>query len=145
MQPSNDLALLFGSGQTAAVAGVADSAMQAAIARGRELARLAVDEMVEEIQRRAADHQLDRGLRLSLPYFDDRRLTLRRRDFTVIPRGRVLFVPAFVVIAIDRETGRVADDRQYTPTTRRHVLDLLERMRLAFAGGQPEDRESLSQ
>ena len=106
--------------------------------RGRTLARLAVEELIEEVQRRAAGHQLDRGLRLSLPFYDDRRLTLRRRDFTVIPRGRILFVPAFVVIAVEREMARVIEDRQYADSTRTHLLGLLGMLRAAFGGGQVE-------
>jgi hypothetical protein len=100
--------------------------------RGQQLAGRMVEGLIEEIQRRAGRHQLDRGLRLSFPYFDDRRLSLRWRDFTVIPRGRILFVPAFVVLAADREIERVWQDRQYTDTTRQHLIDLLIRLRGAF-------------
>ncbi len=102
------------------------------VARGRTLAQDAVDELIEELWRRAANHQLDRGVRLSLPYYDDRQLSMRWRDFTVIPRGRILFVPAFVVIAAERELERVGKDRQFTDSTRRHLLGLLEKLRLAF-------------
>lgn len=121
---------------TSSAAGTALAGPQPAekiVARGRTLARLAVEELIEEVQRRAAGHQLDRGLHLSLPYYDDRRLTLRRRDFTVIPRGRILFVPAFVVIAVEREIERVRQDNQFTDSTRRHLLELLELLRCAFA------------
>ena len=114
------------------------------VARGRRLAGLAVEELIEEVHRRASAHQLDRGLRLSLPYFDDRRLTLRRRDFTVIPRGRVMFVPAFVVIAAEREVARVAKDAQYTETTRRHLLELLRALRAAFAGARVDQEDGYS-
>jgi hypothetical protein len=103
------------------------------VSRGQDLAQQAVDELIDEMARRAAGHQLDRGVRLSFPYFDDRRLSLRWRDFTVIPRGRILFVPAFVVIAVEREIERVRKDRQYSEPTRLHLVDLLERLRAAFA------------
>lgn len=104
-----------------------------AIARGQDLARSAVDELIEELWRRAGDHQLDRGVRLSFPYYDDRRLSLRWRDFTVIPRGRILFVPAFVVLAAEREIETVRKDHQFTDSTRHHLVGLLERLRQAFA------------
>lgn len=104
------------------------------VERGRELASRAVDEIIEEMWRRSARHQLDRGVRLSFPYYDDHRLSLRWRDFTVIPRGRILFVPAFVVIAVEREIERVRQDRQYSEPTRGHLIELLERLRTAFAG-----------
>jgi hypothetical protein len=102
------------------------------VRRGQRLAEQAVDELIEGMARRAAGHQLDRGVRLSFPYFDDRRLGLRWRDFTVIPRARILFVPAFVVLAAEREIERVRADSQYSEPTRRHLLGLLERLRQAF-------------
>jgi hypothetical protein len=102
------------------------------VGRGRSLAEQAVEELIDEMSRRAAAHQLDRGVRLSFPYFDDRRLSLRWRDFTVIPRGRILFVPAFVVIAAEREIERVRLDRQLSPSTREHLMGLLEKLRQAF-------------
>jgi len=108
------------------------SGPEAHLERGRDLACRAVDELIEEIWRRASRHQLDRGVRLSFPFFDDRQLSLRWRDFTVIPRGRILFVPAFVVLAAEREIGRVKEDPQFTETTRQHLLDGLDRLRKAF-------------
>ena len=102
------------------------------VRRGQCLAEQAVEELIEEMARRAAGHQLDRGVRLSFPYFDDRRLSLRWRDFTVIPRGRILFVPAFVVIAAEREIERVRADHQYSESTRGHLVGLLEMLRQAF-------------
>lgn len=134
MDPSEAVAVTFGTGQRSSGVGTVERPIEQTVARGRTLAQLAVEELIEEIRRRAADHQLDRGLRLSFPYYDDRRLTLRRRDFTVIPRGRILFVPAFVVIAVEREITRVIGDRQYTDTTRAHLLGLLEMLRAAFGG-----------
>jgi hypothetical protein len=102
------------------------------IRRGRSLAHLAVDEMVAEIQLRASRHLLDRGLRISVPYFDDRRLSLRYWAFTVIPKGRILFVPAFVVLAIDREVERARSSREFTPSTRAHLLEMLLKVGDAF-------------
>jgi hypothetical protein len=102
-------------------------------ARGRELASQAVDELIAELWRRAAGHQLDRGLRLSLPYYDGRRLSLCWRDFTVIPRGRIFFVPAFVVIAAGREIERVRCEARLDEETRAHLVSLLERLQSAFS------------
>ncbi len=141
MDPTEAAVMTF-SGETASIAARSPARTQEeTVARGRELAGLAVEEMIDEIRRRAASHQLDRGLRLSLPYFDDRRLSLRRRDFTVIPAGRILFVPAFVVIAVEREMERVNGDRQFTDTTRRHLLALLDRVRRAFRLAEGEAME----
>jgi len=112
---------------------VESSTVEDTVSRGKDLAKSAVEELIREMRRRAADHQLDRGVRLSFPYYDDRRMSLRWRDFTVIPRGRILFVPAFVVIAAEREIERVRKDRQFTDSTRDHLVGLLERLRQAFA------------
>ncbi len=111
---------------------VASSTMEDSIARGQDLALRAVDELIEELWRRAASHQLDRGVRLSFPFYDDRRQSLRWRDFTVIPPGRIMFVPAFVVIAAEREIDRVRADRQYTEITRQHLVEVLGILRQAF-------------
>jgi hypothetical protein len=56
------------------------------IAAGRELARLATEELVCEVHRRAASGRLNRGLALRLPYFDGAR-AMRHREMTVVPRG----------------------------------------------------------
>ncbi len=112
------------------------------VARGRALARLAAEELIDEIKLRAARHLLDRGLRVSVPYFDDRRLALRYWEFTVIPQGRILFVPAFVVLAAEREIARVRAATEFNPTTREHLLDGLHRLARAFATSTPESRWS---
>lgn len=112
------------------------------VRRGRALAHLAIDEMIAELDLRASRHQLDRGLRLSLPYFDDRRLSLRYWSFSVIPKGRILFVPAFVVLAVEREIERVQAQREFTDATRAHLLEGLRQLASAFRSGAPDDRRS---
>ncbi len=49
------------------------------------------------------NQNLNRGLSLSLPYFDDQDMELKNLDFDVIPAGRVMFVPAFLVMAVSAE------------------------------------------
>ena len=39
--------------------------------QGRALARYETDDIIRTIKERAAQHDLNRGLSLSLPYFDD--------------------------------------------------------------------------
>ena len=103
------------------------------IQRGRALAHLAAEDMISEIKLRAARHLLDRGLRLSLPYFDDRRMAVRHWEFTIIPKGRILFVPAFVVLAAEREIVRVRTHREFTETTRAQLLTELQLLAAAFS------------
>lgn len=106
------------------------------IESGRELARLGVEELARDIHRRAASGRLNRGLSISLPYFDDAALQLRRREITIIPRGRVLFLPAFVVLAARREAERVSEDVSLSNATRDHLVEELRWLGSVFESGQ---------
>ncbi len=80
------------------------------------------------------------GLRLSLPYFDDQDLRVDISSFEVIPSGRIMFVPAFVVRAVQQEEVKVSQDTRYNPSTRRHLLGLLDLLEQAFKGDSTEAR-----
>ena len=54
------------------------------INQGRALATYETNSIISTIKSRAASHDLNRGLSLSLPYFDDQDLEMRTRDFEVI-------------------------------------------------------------
>ncbi len=112
----------------------------AVLRRGRELARLELEEIVAKTKRWASSGRLNRGLRLSLPYFDDGRAEMRWIDLEVIPPGRILFVPAFVVLAAHRGAQRVRCDGQLNDSTREHVLGLLRELQQAF-GPVPQGLE----
>ncbi len=105
------------------------------INQGRALARYEMSGLIEEIQTRAARHDLNRGLSLSVPYFDDQSLTLQQVEFEVIPAGRVMFVPAFVVKSAREEQAKVCDDTRLNASTRQHVLQQLKRLEHAFDDG----------
>jgi hypothetical protein len=90
--------------------------------QGRALAHYQVKEIIHTIQRRAAEHDLDRGLSLSLPYFNDQTLKVEKYEFDIIPSGRVMFVPAFVVLAVRSQGAKVAQDTRLSPSTRRQIL-----------------------
>jgi len=100
--------------------------------QGRALARHETRDIIRTIKRRAEASDLNRGLSLSLPYFDDQDLEMRARDFEVIPTGRILFVPAFVVQATREEAAKVAQDTRLDPSTRRHLVDELSMLEKAF-------------
>jgi len=104
------------------------------IAQGRSLARHETGEIIRTIQRRAATHALNRGLSLSLPYFDDRLLEIVFREIQVVPAGRVMFVPAFVVLASKLEQIKVEHDPQLSLSTREHLLAELKTLEEAFVG-----------
>ena len=90
--------------------------------QGRALAMYEVEEIIQTIKRRASLHEMDRGFSLRLPYFNDQTLALENYDFDVIPRGRVMFVPAFVVLAVRAQGAKVAQDTRLTKSTRRHLI-----------------------
>jgi hypothetical protein len=104
------------------------------VGQGRALAHYQTQEIVRTIKRRAAANDLNRGLSLSLPYFDDQALEVRLLNFQVIPAGRIMFVPAFVVRAAREEQVKVAQDTRLNPSTRKALLAdlaLLERSFIA--------------
>lgn len=102
------------------------------INQGRALARYWTKEIIGKLQRKAEEGELDRGLSLSLPYFDDQMLEMRMFDFEVIPSGRTMFVPAFVVLAARREQAKVMQDAHLSYPTRMHLLSELKAMERAF-------------
>ena len=67
-----------------------------------------------------------------MPYFDDQDLELRTRDFEVIPAGRIMFVPAFVVRAAREEQAKTAQDTRLSPSTRKYLLKELQALEKAF-------------
>jgi len=100
--------------------------------QGRALAFYETNEIIRTIKRRAAAHDLNRGLSLSLPYFDDQELLKLTHNFEVIPGGRIMFVPAFVVRATREEQAKVAQDTRLSPSTRKHLLGELHTLGQAF-------------
>jgi hypothetical protein len=90
-------------------------------------------EIIARIKQRAESGSLNRGLSLSLPYFDDQELRLNTSSFEVIPAGRIMFVPAFVVRAVRQEEVKVSQDTRYNSSTRKHLLALLAMLENAFA------------
>jgi hypothetical protein len=100
--------------------------------QGRAFSRYETREIIRTIQRRSRAGDLNRGLSLSVPYFDDQDLVIRTRDLEVIPAGRIMFVPAFVVRAAREEQAKVAQDTRLSPTTRAHLTEELRMLEEAF-------------
>ena len=92
------------------------------INQGRALATFRTQEIIVQVKERANSGTLNRGLSLSLPYFDDQDLLMRERNFEVIPAGRIQFVPAFVVRAVREELAKVEQDTRLNKSTRSHLI-----------------------
>jgi hypothetical protein len=100
--------------------------------QGRALARYEVEEIIQTIQRRVSSHDLNRGLSLSLPYFNDQTLAMENYTFEVIPAGRIMFAPGFVVRAVREQGAKVAQDTRLSQSTRKHLLIELSTLEQAF-------------
>lgn len=100
--------------------------------QGRALAAYQTKEIIATIKQRAAANDLNRGLSLSLPYFDDQDLQIKLRRFEVIPSGRIMFVPAFIVHAAREEQAKIAQDTRLNASTRKYLLQELEMLGEAF-------------
>ena len=70
-----------------------------------------------------------------MPYFDDQTLTMEMKNFEVIPGGRIMFVPAFVVRAACEEQAKVADDTRPSLSTRKYLMQELNMLEQAFDDG----------
>ena len=106
------------------------------INQGRTLARFQTREIIATIKRRAKANDLNRGLRISLPYFDDQTLEMKSHDFDVIPAGRVMFIPGFVVLAVRKEQAKVEQDTRLDRSTREHLMFELQMLEAAFESAE---------
>jgi hypothetical protein len=102
------------------------------INQGRALGLHMTREIIATIKQRAASQSLNRGLGLRVPYFDDQDLVMKMHSFVVIPAGRIMFVPAFVVRAVREETAKLAQDTRLNPSTRKHLINELFLLEEAF-------------
>ena len=100
--------------------------------QGRALANHLTNEIIALIKTRASEQSLNRGLSLRLPYFDDQELRIVTHNFVVIPAGRIMFVPAFVVRAALDEQAKIAQDTRFSHSTRRHLMAELQELTNAF-------------
>ena len=102
--------------------------------QGRALARYEVEEIIQTIQKRALAHDLNRGLSLSMPYFNDQTLTKENYNFEIIPAGRIMFAPGFVVRAAREQEAKIVQDTRLSQSTRKHLLAELSVLEQAFLG-----------
>jgi len=102
------------------------------INQGRALANFKTKEIICQIKERAEKQTLNRGLSITLPYFDDQGLEMNKSNFEVIPAGRIMFIPAFVVRAVRQEEAKASQDTRFNASTRKHLLYLLDLLEKAF-------------
>ncbi len=100
--------------------------------QGRALANFKTQEIIRKIKERAENQSLNRGLSLTLSYFDDQILEMETSKLEVIPAGRIMFIPGFVVRAAQGEQAKAAQDTRLNSSTRRHLLAQLKALETAF-------------
>jgi hypothetical protein len=100
--------------------------------QGRALANFKTREIIRKIKERVEKQSLNRGLSISLSYFDDQILEMETSQLEIIPAGRIMFIPAFVVRAAQGEQAKVAQDTRLNASTRRHLLAQLKALETAF-------------
>jgi hypothetical protein len=102
------------------------------INQGRLLADYKTAQIICEIRDRVDKQSLNRGLTVTLPYFNDQALVMDQSNLEIIPAGRIMFVPAFVVRACRGEEVKVAQDTRLNASTRKHLLTQLKTLEAAF-------------
>jgi hypothetical protein len=100
--------------------------------QGRAMARFENKETIQEIQKRVRANKLNRGLRLKIMYFDDQRLEMMSRRLEVIPVGKIVFHPTYMVLASRKERAKVAQDFHLNYSTRKHLQIELANLEHAF-------------
>ena len=102
------------------------------INQGRALAKYKTGQIIQAIQERVEKGLLNRGLSISLPYYDDQELRMAEIELEVIPAGRILFKAVFVVRAARLEHAKVSQDTRFNVSTRKHYLHELDMLEQAF-------------
>jgi hypothetical protein len=102
------------------------------INQGRALARYKTEQIIQAILERVEKDTLNRGLSISLPFFDDQELRMKEAELEVIPAGRIVFKPVFVVRAARLEHAKVSQDTRLNVSTRKYLLRELELLEQAF-------------
>jgi len=100
--------------------------------QGRALGRYKTREIIKTIYRKFKAGELNRGLSINLPYFDDQELAVKTYSFVVIPAGFIMFIPAFIVKAVLEERVKIVQDTRLNPSTRKHLLSELRTLGYAF-------------
>jgi hypothetical protein len=102
------------------------------INQGRALALYKTEQIIKTVLERAQNGTLNRGLSISLPYYDDQELRMAEVMLEVIPAGRIMFKPIFVVRAARLEHAKVSQDTRFNPSTRMYLFRELDMLETAF-------------
>jgi len=111
-----------------------------AINQGRALARYKTAQIIQAIQQRVEKGWLNRGLSISLPYYDDQELRMAATEMEIIPAGRIAFKAVFVARAARLEHAKVSQDTRLNVSTRKYLLHELGLLEQAFGHSHEQVR-----
>lgn len=102
-------------------------------------------QIIQKIQRRVAENSLNRGLSLSLPYFDYQAMQINNLEIEIIPKARIPFRPEFIFQAVQETKEKINNDSKLDTETRSHLmeeLDLLDKSFSINCCGGPKTEEN---
>jgi len=102
------------------------------VEQGRALANSYTREIVSEIRQHWQAGKIARGLTLFIPYLDERRCRMEKYKVVVIPTGRILFRPEFIIGACRVSQHHVRKDPELSQATRWQLLSQLDSIIQAF-------------
>lgn len=102
------------------------------INQGRALARYKTEQIIKAILERVQKGTLNRGLSISLPFYNDQELRMQETGLEIIPAGRIVFKPVFVLRAARLEYAKVSQDTRLNASTRKYLLQELDLLEQAF-------------
>ena len=100
--------------------------------QGHALARCYTQQIITKIHAGVEKGEFNRGLQLSLPYFEINDLSIHLYPINVIPKGRIMFISEFVVLAMQLTAWKVQQDPQINTSSRRHLLAQLASIENSF-------------
>ncbi len=102
------------------------------IDQGRALANYQTQKIIQDIQMSWKTGEMTRGLTIFLPYLDERQSNMEEYKIVVIPAGRILFRPEFIVGACRVTERQVRSDSNLSQATRWQLLSQLDTIIQAF-------------
>jgi hypothetical protein len=102
------------------------------IEQGRALANYYTQQIIHDVRQAWRTGRITRGLTLFIPYLDERLFQMRKYTVIVIPTGRILFRPEFVIGACRLAERDVRKDTDLSQSTRWQLLTQLDSITQAF-------------
>jgi hypothetical protein len=100
--------------------------------QGRALANYYTQQIINDVRQAWRAGKITRGLTLFIPYLDERLYRMKTHKVVVIPTGRILFRPEFVIGACRLAERKIRKDLNLSQSTRWQLLSQLDSITQAF-------------